>query len=623
MFRTVGPAAAFAICAGLVLSCSSTDDRVDAGPAPSLDVRINSVGYFSTHPKRVIVAAAASTFDVRSAADDAIVLSGTLSAPLHDDQTGQDLQYGDFDSLSDEGRYFVDVPGVGRSATFAISGAPYDDAFRAVMLGFYGARCGTAVTFSYGGATFGHANCHTKDADLKYLGDPGKRRDGSKGWHDAGDYGKYTVNGAFSAGMLLFAWEDFGTELGAVALGIPEAGDATPDFLDEIRWQLDWLLTMPYGNGDGRVSHKLTSLAFDGFEMPEADSATRYFVPFGSAATADLAAVLAKASRAYRPFDPAFADRCLAAAQLSYAWLAANPADARPDQSAFSTGGYGTRDADDRFWAAAEIWEATGDAAALADFEARASAYGNQVDTDFDWGNVRNLGTFTYLASRRDGRSPALLGALRTAVTAAADRLLAARAANPLGRALSNYYWGSNGSVARTCMLLHMAAEVQPNPAYRETCLDQLAYLFGRNQYGRSQVTGVGVMPPLRPHHRPSGADHVSAPWPGLLVGGGQSPTDWTDEESAYSVNEVAINWNAPLAYAIAEQLGAGKDDGRADGAVSEGRDAAVEDVPSANPADAADEDVASIDGDDVGTIDGALDATAEDSPGLTSSASD
>jgi endoglucanase len=583
MLYTVGPIATFGFCVGLVLSCSSSHSRVAPGPTSSLAVRVNSVGYLATHPKRVVVAAAASTFAVRRSDDDTIAFSDALSAPFHDDPTGQELAYGDFDGLSDEGSYYVDVPEVGRSATFTISGNPYGDAFRAVMRGFYGARCGTAVSFSYGDTTFSHAACHMKDADLKYLGAPGQRRDGSKGWHDAGDYGKYTINGAFSAGILLAAWEDFGAALAPFDLGIPESGDGTPDFLDEIRWQIEWLLTMPYGNGDGRVSHKLTSLAFDGFEMPESDSATRYFVPFGSAATADLAAVLAKASRAYRPYDPAFADRCLEAARLSYAWLTANPSDVSPDQSGFSTGGYGTRDPDDRFWAAAEIWEATGDAAALADFEARAAAYGNQVDSDFDWGNLRNLGVFTYLRSQRDGRSPVVLNALGTALLSAADRLVAARTANAFGRTV-NYYWGANGSVARTCMLLHVADQTQPNPSYRETCLDQLAYLFGRNQYGRSQVTGVGVMPPLHPHHRPSGADHNAAPWPGLLVGGGRTPTDWVDDQSEYSVNEVAINWNAPLAYAIAAQLGGSPSDGRA----IESRDAEEVDVPSTEPVDAA-----------------------------------
>jgi endoglucanase len=596
MLRTVAPFAVFVSCAGLVLGCSSSRADTDAGIPASVNVRVNSVGYFANHPKRVVVAAAASTFEVRRAADDALAFSGTLSAVRHDDPTGQDLQYGDFDSLGDNGSYYVDVPGVGRSATFVISENPYGDAFRATMLGLYGARCGTAVSFSYGGTTFAHAACHTEDADLKYLGAGQPRRDGTKGWHDAGDYGKYTVNGAFAAGMLLQAWEDFGTQLAPFALTLPEAGDATPDFLDEIRWQLEWLLTMPYGDSDGRVSHKLTSLAFDGFEMPEADRSKRYFVPFGSAATADLAAVLAKASRAYRAYDAAFADRCLEAARLSYAWLLANPKDVSPDQSAFSTGGYGTRDPDDRFWAAAEIWEATGDAAALADFEARASAYGKQVDADFDWSNVRNLGVFTYVRSQRDGRSPAVLGALRATLLSAADRLVAARAAHAFGRAV-NYYWGSNGSLARTCMLLYVADQVQPNPEYRETCLDQLAYLFGRNQYGRSQVTGVGVMPPLHPHHRPSGADHIGAPWPGLLVGGGQSPMNWADDQSQFAVNEVAINWNAPLAYALAAQLGGGQDDGPP----LQGLDAAAADGYSPEAIDAAGLDAASIDAGAVG----------------------
>jgi endoglucanase len=564
MFRSRGALAVLALCPALIASCSSGKP----GPAPHLDVRVNSVGYLSNHPKRVVVAAEASTFDIHRASDDVIAFSGVLSVPVHDESTTQDLRFGDFDAVSAEGRYYVEVPGIGRSATFEVSADPYVAAFRTVMLGFYGARCGTAVSFTHDGNKYAHGTCHTKDADLKYLGAPGQIRDGSKGWHDAGDYGKYTVNGAFTAGMLLFAWDDFAAELAAFALPIPETADGTPDFLDELRWQLEWLLTMPYGNGDGRVSHKLTSQAFDGTEMPEADRATRYFVPFGSAATADLVAVLARASRIYRPYDPAFADRCLEAARLSYAWLVANPADVPADQSGFSTGGYFTRDPDDRYWAAAEIWDATGDPDALADFEARAYAYAYQVDFDFDWSNLRNLGTYAYLRSQRAGRSPAVVSGLSSSVTFMADRLVAAHAASAFGRALDKYYWGCNGSVARTCMTLHLAGRIRPKPEYRETCLDQLAYLFGRNQYGRSQVTGVGGLPPLHPHHRPSGADHVAAPWPGLLVGGGQSATDWKDEQDQYSVNEVAINWNAPLAYALAAQLGGAQDDGLDAGAV-------------------------------------------------------
>jgi endoglucanase len=300
------------------------------------------------------------------------------------------------------------------------------------------------------------------------------------------------------------------------------------------------------------VSHKLTSLGFDGFEMPEADGLPRYFVPWGSAATADFVAMLAKAARSYRPYDAAFADRCLGAAQVSYAYLTANPANQRPDQTGFSTGGYYTSDGDDRLWAAAEMWETTGDAAALADFETRAAAMNPKVDSDFDWGNVKNLGTLVYLQSQREGRNAALVDAIRTSLLSAAAALVSGRNGNGYGRALGNYYWGSNGSVARTCLVLQAANRVAPDPAYLDTCADQLGWLFGRNQYGRSQVTGVGIDPPLHPHHRPSGADGIAEPWPGLLVGGGDTAQSWVDVQENYTVNEIAINWNAALVYALA-----------------------------------------------------------------------
>ena len=57
------------------------------------------------------------------------------------------------------------------------------------------------------------------------------------------------------------------------------------------------MLKMLYDAGDGRVSHKLTALGFEGFVLPENDTQTRYFVPFSTAATADFVASLAQASR--------------------------------------------------------------------------------------------------------------------------------------------------------------------------------------------------------------------------------------------------------------------------------------------------------------------------------------
>lgn len=575
--------------AGVPSSAHADDASAPSPPA----VRVNSVGYLPDHPKRAIIAAAGgSSFMVLRSSDGSVAFSGNLGSGIVDstDSNGQTVYEADFDGLTELGTFTVNVPGVGSSASFVVDPDPYRDVLRTAMLGFYGWRCGTAVSFDYLGTTFGHGACHKHDASLAVLdggspdafvpdAGPGPFRDGTGGWHDAGDYGKYVVNGAFAAGMLLQAFEDYGDRLAPIRLAIPESCQSqTPDFLSEVRYELEWLLKMPYAPGDGRVAEKLTSTAFDIFEMPEDDGLTRYYVPFGTKGTADYAAVLAKASRAYRPYDPAFADTLLAAAKTAYAWLLANPATVKSNETGFSTGSYeGGGDAPDRYWAAAEMWETTGDAAALADFESRAatneSAKGGPVDADFDWSNIRNLGTYTYLRSSRTGRSANTVSALTNALVMQAGALVMSAAGRPYGRAVS-YYWGSNGSVVRTCMLLHVADGLQPDPAYEETCLDALAYVFGRNQYGRSQVTGIGVLPPLHPHHRPSASDGVDAPWPGLLVGGGDQSTTWEDVQTDYTVNEVAINWNAPLVYALAAQLpvpAPGADAGACTSAIADG----------------------------------------------------
>lgn len=557
----------------------------DLALAADSDVRVSSIGYLAARAKRASITAPATSFTLKRDADGSVVFTGTPAAAKTDSDTQQSIAVADFSSVTEAGKYYVDVPGVGRSVSFPIGNDVYREAFIATMLGFYGWRCNTAVSFTFAGQTYAHDACHMDDAHLDYIGSAGGKRDGLKGWHDAGDYGKYTVNAGITVGSLLAAWEEYGQAIATYSWPIPETGGALPDFLDELRWELEWVLTMQYGATDGRVSHKLTSLTFDApfdgggiatshWVMPEKDLQTRYFVPWGSAATADFVAMLAKAARIYRPYDAAFADTCLGAAKVSYAYLRANTANQSVTDPT-TTGGYATPDSDDRLWAAAEMWETTGDAAALADFETRAASFSKTyVDADFDWGNVKDLAMFVYLTSQKSGRNGTLVGNIKQSLTTAADTLVTNRNNSGYGRALSgksgNYYWGSNGSVARTCMLLQVANRLAPKADYLDTCIDQISWIFGRNYYNRSQVTGVGIDPPLKPHHRPSQADGIDKPWPGLLVGGGNSTstqapggnkngaTNWTDDVEAYELNEVAINWNAPLTYALAGFLAGG-----------------------------------------------------------------
>jgi endoglucanase len=304
---------------------------------------------------------------------------------------------------------------------------------------------------------------------------------------------------------------------------------------------------------DGRVYHKLSARHFSGFVMPEEHGAPRYFCPWSSGATAELAAMAAQAARCFAPYDPEFAARCLEAARRSHAFLQAHPEQHRADQSAFSTGTYRTFDWGGRLWAAAELWETTGGEAFLRDFEGRARSAPEWRGRDVRFRGRSLHGVLTYLASERAGRDEALVAELREGLIAAADRIVATAHAHGYARPTTRYFWGCHGAVAGTALTLQAAHRLSPKPAYVETCLDGLNHLLGRNYFGRSFVTGLGHRPPMHPHDRRSGADGVEPPWPGYLVGGPErSPTDWRDVQFDYRTNEIAINWNGALLYALA-----------------------------------------------------------------------
>lgn len=498
----------------------------------------------------------AQTFSVKRLSDDEPVLSGELSVETPDFVSQIPVQVADFSELNEPGEYYLDVDGVGRSVSFRIGKDVYDGELANVMLGFYGWRSGVDIDFERYGVTFSHAAGHTQDGLLDYVdGQKGVHKDGTGGWYDAGDYGKYLPTAAESVVTLLAAWEMFGDRLEYLSLPyLPEHGSALPDYLQEVKWELDWLLKMTYDDGSGRVHHKLNSPSFPGFVLPSDDPTTRYFSEYSTAATAELVAALAKAARVFAPYDDVtdgYSKTLLDAAQLSYGYLQKHPDDAQYDASVLKAGGYQKEDSGDRLWAAAELWETTGDAAVLADYEAQ--QYPAEIlSTNFDWDQTRHFGVMTYALSEREGRDPAKLERARLAIHNAAQDILIDHDGSGYGRAYGSYYWGTNGVTARTCMLLHAAQRLEPDQRYLDACSDQIAYLYGRNQYNRSYVTGAGIDPPLHPHHRISGSDDVEEPYPGLLVGGGQTATNWKDQQSDFSSNEVAINWNSALAFALA-----------------------------------------------------------------------
>ena len=138
------------------------------------------MGYLPGRVKRASITAAASAFTVKRDADGSVVFTGSASAAKTDADTSQSIAVADFTSVTEVGKFYVDVTGVGRSVTFPIGNDVYREAFVATVLGFYGWRCNTAVSLTFKGQVYAHDACHMDDAYTDYIGTTGKR-DGQKG----------------------------------------------------------------------------------------------------------------------------------------------------------------------------------------------------------------------------------------------------------------------------------------------------------------------------------------------------------------------------------------------------------------------------------------------------------
>jgi endoglucanase len=394
------------------------------------------------------------------------------------------------------------------------------------------------------------------------------------GWYDAGDYNKYIVNSGITMGTLFSAYEDYPAYYNKLRVAIPESSNALPDILDEALYNLRWMLTMQDG-ADGGVYHKLTNAAFDGMVMPGVTKLPRYVVQKGTASALDFAAVAAQAARIYRPFSkqlPGLADSCLHAAIRAWQWAEKNPAvrysqaDINPAfDPDITTGEYGDRDfRDEWLWAAAELYATTKEDIYYRTITERM----NDAVRLPSWANVGLLGYYTLI--RQEKGLPAIarttIAAMKDTVLQMADGFIANVSGNAfstvMGQTVKDFSWGGSSVAANQGILLLYAYRLTGKKAYLQGVLSNLDYLLGRNATGYSFVTGIGSKRVMHPHHRPSEADGVEDPVPGLLSGGpnpgmqdkcnypsSEPELAFVDDVCSYASNEIAINWQAPMVY--------------------------------------------------------------------------
>jgi endoglucanase len=531
----------------------------------------NQVGFKPNSEKRAFISdSEVKTFKIINTSTNEVVYKGEISTPKYWEYSVTKVGIADFSNLNKPGKYSIVVGNSSKAMT--IDNTVYDSLGTKSLEAFYLMRASETITEKYAGIyarPLGHPDnivlIHSSAATEK-------RPEGFKisspgGWYDAGDYNKYIVNSGITVHTLLQLYELFPEYCNTLKLKIPENTNQVPDLLDEIYVNLSWMLTMQDPN-DGGVYHKLTSKYFCGMVMPQDDKLDRYVVMKSTAATLDFAAVMAKASRIFSKYEkqyPNLANSCLTASKNAWNWAQKNPNVLYIQPKDISTGEYGDKNiADEKYWAAIELYLST-----------KNEEYLNNLPIDLKiatptWSQVEALGAFSLVSSTdkiTDSKIKDKIESIKQNVLKTANPLYQTHEASAFKISMNSFSWGSNSDLANQGILLIHAYKISGDKKYLKAAEDCIHYILGSNPLNMCFVTGFGDNSPKHIHHRPSSADKIDAPFPGLLVGGPTTAArsdcgedkykssfpalSYLDMECSYSTNEIAINWNAPLAFLV------------------------------------------------------------------------
>jgi endoglucanase len=567
---------------------------------PMAAVRVNQVGYFPSLAKFASIKreGPAVAWELRDT-KGAVVHAGKTSGFGKDVASGDELHLADFSGYGTAGKGYVLQVGADKSHPFDIADDLYGALKYQALAYFYHNRSGIEIALPYAtDKAWTRPAGHLSDKEVRY--EPpsggGYTLDVSGGWYDAGDHGKYVVNGGISVWTLLNQYERaerLGSSLRDFADGtmnIPENHNGAPDLLDEARYEMAFLLKMQVPEGKpqaGMAHHKVHDRDWTAIgTRPDEDKMQRTLRPPSTAATLNLAAAAAQAARLFKTIDAAFAKTCLVAAEKAWKAAKANPAVFAPASDAKGGGPYDDKNVDDEFyWAAAELFVTTGDAA-YRDFMVRSRHYkvlpatlegqDGGFPAAMTWQSTQALGTIS-LAIAQSGLAAADVAAIRKNLVATADAFL--QTMNGQGYRVpfkpgpkGDYPWGSNSFVLNNAIVLALAHDFTKDVKYLNGVVEAMDYILGRNPLDQSYVTGHGERPLRNPHHRfwaHQANPSFPAPPPGAVSGGpntglqdpyvqaaglaGCAPQKcFIDHIEAWSANEITINWNAPLAWVTA-----------------------------------------------------------------------
>lgn len=582
----------------------NSNDSVSVFASVGSGIHVNQLGYYPDLAKKATLVSSSST-PVEWALKDSsgtVVKTGTTRIFGFDKSSGDNVHIIDFSSFTTPGKGYQLTAGSSFSAPFDIGKDIYSQMKYDALRYFYHNRSGIEIKLPHAiEAQWARPAGHLPDKAATASGTwytENYTLDVTRGWYDAGDHGKYVVNGGISVWTVMNQYER-AKIMNSLApfedgkMNIPESSNGVPDILDEAKWQMDFMLAMQVPDGKskaGMVHHKMHDAAWTGIPTaPHQDTSPRYLRPPSTAATLNLAATAAQAARLFKQFDLTFADKCLVAAEKAWNAAVANPAIYAPASD--GTGGGPYNDSyvkDDFYWAAAELYITTGKDIYLnhiktsQHFLEMPTRLGGNESGAFDWATTTGLGTIS-LALVPNGLTQTEKDTAKNNIKKAADTWLTVQAKQgygipieeyPISGSLTGYPWGSNSFVVNIAIVMGYAYDFSSDIKYLNGITESMDYILGRNPLHKSYVSGYGENPLQNPHHRfwayQANSSYPKPP-PGALSGGpnsslqdpyvqgqgytvGKYPAQkcYIDHIQSWSTNEITINWNAPLAWVTA-----------------------------------------------------------------------
>ncbi|MCU0417852.1 MAG: glycoside hydrolase family 9 protein [Cytophagaceae bacterium] len=321
-----------------------------AGPGTTKNnIHVDQFGYRCTSQKVAVISSpqvgyntateafspgiGTNNYQVRRWSDDVVVFQGTLSSwksgTTHGD-SGDRVWWFDFSSVNTAGDYYIfDVSNNVGSYQFRIADDVYKEVLKHALRSFYYQRCGYAKVAPYAQTGYTDAASHMgplQDTDCRLYNqrtNASTAKDLRGGWYDAGDFTKY-VNFTWETLMdLLIAYEENPTAF-TDDYSIPESGNGIPDILDEVKFELDWLLRMQQSDGS------VLSIVGHGWgSPPSTDNSQAVYGPANTSSALSAAGIFALAAIQFKslgiPAMTTYANTLQTAAVNALTWATANP----------------------------------------------------------------------------------------------------------------------------------------------------------------------------------------------------------------------------------------------------------------------------------------------------------